>query len=139
MNLKIKRKQMSGSVFECKDVKNHGLAWSLETLLLSLMHCLKIPAITFACIRNCDMYIYIYIHIYMIYECIYVYTHLPTHSYTLTYTCKAEPKWIMLHCMCITFLLKLTIFLIMYTFSRYICRGFQHSKFGKTFKEIKLV
>lgn len=126
-------------------------SWELFYFLCEnvLMHCLKISAITFACIRNCDIYICIYVYIHIdthththIYTYIYIWymnAYMYTHTHTLIHKLWSWARVNYASFMCITFLLKLTIFLIMYTFLRYISRGFQHSKFGRTFKEIKFV
>lgn len=139
MNLKLKRKQKSGSIFENKDLKNHGSAWSLEnssTFSEKTYWCIALRyPMWLACTRNCDMYRWI---------CnIWMHTCAHTHSFIhpLTHTLGdipvswAKVNYASLYVYYISFpIQKIIVFLIMYTFFRCICRRFQDSKFERTFK-----
>lgn len=143
-NLKMKRKQMSCSVFEGKDVKNHGLAWSLEnssTFSEKMYWCIALRyQLELLPILEIVMYIYIYrhIYIYMIYECIYVHTHPLIHTLWDIPVKLSQSKLCFIVCV-LHFFWNLQFSWKCIHFLRYICRGFQDSKFGRTFKEIKLV
>lgn len=134
MYLKMKRKQMSGSRFESKDVKNHGSAWSLvnSTTLSEKTYWYIVLRYQLWLLPVLEIVLYIYIYKYMICECTHVHTHIHTHTHFPTHTLWNIPvSWAKVNYAPLDVYIfffysrNLIVFLIMYTFFRCICKRFQ--------------